>query len=110
VRFLVDAMLPPDMAVRLREQGHDAVTPTELGAHSLPDDALIELAIANGQVIVTENAIDFAHVTTCTVLFVRKDWWPRTTLADRLAKAISAWAERNPEPGDWPHWLPRELR
>lgn len=103
-------MLPPKVVERLREMGHEAATPSELGAHNLPDDVLIQIASGDGWVIVTENAIDFAHVTTCPVLFVRKDWAARGSLARRLASAVSAWAEADPEPGDWPHWLPANLR
>jgi hypothetical protein len=110
VKFLLDAMLPPDAAGRLRELGHDATTPTEVGAHNLADDVLVQLAAANRWIIVTENARDFDYVTTCPVLFVRKEWWPRSALADRLAKAVAAWASANPEPGDWPHWLSADLR
>jgi uncharacterized protein with PIN domain len=110
VRFLIDAMLPPDIAARLRDLGHDAVTPAELGAYNLPDDSLILLATSDKRVIVTENAVDFAHVRTCPVLFVRKRWWPRTALVERLAKALDVWAKANPEPGDWPHWMSREVR
>ncbi|MEX1007986.1 MAG: hypothetical protein WD271_09110, partial [Acidimicrobiia bacterium] len=71
---------------------------------------LIELAAADGRVIVTENASDFAAVTTCPVLLVRKAWWPPETLASRLAAALERWASSNRQPGPWPHWLPAELR
>jgi hypothetical protein len=110
VRFLIDAMLPPQVVDHLAEHGHVAVTPADLGAHSLPDEQLIRIAAAEGLVIVTENALDFAHVTTCPVVFVRKSWWPRRTLAGRLATALAGWAEAYPQPGSWPHWLPAKLR
>ncbi len=106
MRFLVDAMLPPQVADELAALGHDACTPVQLGAHNLSDDVLVQIASAERRVIVTENAIDFAHVTTCPVLLVRKAWWPRTRLVVRLSAAVDAWAARNPEPGDWAHWLP----
>ena len=103
-------MLPPQTAEHLRDAGHEAVTPTDLGAHNLADDVLIHIASAEGWVIVTENASDFAHVTTCPVLLVRKSWWPRTTLSSRLAAALDRWANTHPEPGSWPHWLGVEFR
>jgi hypothetical protein len=31
-------------------------------------------------------------------------------LAQHLAKAIDAWADQDPEPGNWPHWLPADVR
>lgn len=110
MNFLVDAMLPPEVADRLDAAGHDATTPARLGAHNLPDDALVLAATRDERVIVTENASDFAAVTSCPVLFVRKSWWPTTSLAPRLAAALDRWAAANPSPGKWPHWLDCELR
>lgn len=110
MRFLIDAMLPPQIAVLLNESGHDATTPRQLGAHNLPDEVLVQLATAENRVIVTENASDFAHITTCPILFVRKSWWPSGALAARLAKSLDLWSADNPEPGTWPHWLPADLR
>lgn len=110
MRFLVDAMFPPQVAERLNAAGHDAVTPATLGAGNLPDEALIEIATAQQRVIVTENASDFAQVTSCVVLFVLKSWWPRQVLAPRLAEALARWAAAHPEPGPWPHWLDADLR
>jgi hypothetical protein len=80
-----------------------------LGAHNLPDEVLIQLAGAEGRVIVTENASDFAAADG-SVVFVRKSWWPQGSLTSRLAMALDRWAEANPEPGPWPHWLPADLR
>lgn len=103
-------MLPPAVAQLLVAAGHDATTPTQVGAHNLPDETLIQLAASDRRVIVTENASDFAHVTTCVVLFVRKSWWPTASLATNLAAALDRWAVANAEPGAFPHWLPANLR
>ncbi len=105
MKFLVDGMLPPAVADLLNASGHDAVTPADLGAHSLPDDVLVRLATAEARVIVTENASDFARVATCPVLFVRKSWWPTGALAEGLARSLDRWATAHPDPGPWPHWL-----
>jgi hypothetical protein len=110
LKFLIDAMLPPRVADLLSTAGHDATTPARLGGHSLPDDALVDLAAAEGRVIVTENASDFASVTACPVLFVRTSWWPSASLAPELAAAVNRWASANSRPGPWPHWLGSELR
>lgn len=103
-------MLPPSTADLLRAAGHDATTPIQLGAHNLPDDALIELAAAESRVIVTENASDFAAVTVCPVLLVRKSWWPQESLAVKLADALDRWATVNQRPGNWAYWLPSAMR
>ena len=103
-------MLPPAAAELLVDDGHDATTPYQLGAHNLPDDDLIRIATVEGRVIVTENASDFASATTCPVLFVRKSWWPPSSLSSKLAAAVDRWAKQNPEPGSFAHWLPADLR
>lgn len=110
MRFLIDSMLPPDTCGLLAAQGHEAVTPTDLGSHNLPDDTLIELAGVEGWVIVTENAVDFAHATSCTVLLIRKHWWPNTALSARLADALDHWAQDHARPGPWVHWLDKTYR
>jgi hypothetical protein len=110
LKFLVDSMLPPSTVELLEDLGHDATTPSMLGVHNLPDDVLVQLASAEGRVIVTENASDFAAVTDCAVLFVLKSWWPTGSLAQKLAEALDQWAEASPAPGAWPHWLPADLR
>jgi len=110
LRFLIDSMLPPKTAELLASAGHDARTPAQLGAHNLPDHTLIALAAAEQRVIVTENASDFAAVTTCPVLLLRKAWWPSESLAPTLADALDRWASTHEEPGNWAHWLPAELR
>ena len=88
MNFVVDSMLPPDLADCLNAAGHDVVTPAGLGAHNLSDGALIGIATAEHRVIVTENASDFAHMTTCTVVLLCKSWWPRATLASKPAAAL----------------------
>jgi len=110
MRFLIDSMFPPLTVENLRASGHDAVSPSELGAHDLPDDILIEVATDQNRVIVTENVGDFAQVTTCAVLFVRKSWWPQPAIGLRLAVALDRWAKANPEPGPWAVWLDAEFR
>lgn len=102
-------MLPPGVAEDLLAKGHEAVTPEGLGAQDLSDEQLVDIATAEGRVIVTENASDFVHVSTCSVL-VRKTWWPAAALRSQVSAALERWAADNPEPGNWPHWLPAELR
>lgn len=110
MRFVIDAMLPPSTCAPLVAAGHHALTPAELGAHNLPDDAIIEAASAESRVIVTENAQDFAKVASCPVLLVCKSLWPAEGLDEHLAAALGRWAAANPEPGNWAHWLTTEHR
>ncbi|HEX9766786.1 MAG TPA: DUF5615 family PIN-like protein [Nitriliruptorales bacterium] len=110
MRFLIDAMLPPHTCDLLVDRDHEAVTPADLGAHNLPDDTLIEIAGADEWVVVTENAVDFARVTSCTVLLVRKGWWSNEALAACLADSLNRWADDHPKPGHWAHWLDSTYR
>ena len=103
-------MFPPEVTQELNADGHDAQSPVDLGAHNLSDDALIEIAAAERRVIVTENASDFADVSECPVLLVRKAWWPQQKLTSGLSRALDLWAAANPEPGPWAHWLDAEFR
>jgi predicted nuclease of predicted toxin-antitoxin system len=110
LRFLIDSMLPPSVVELLGALGHDVTTPSNLGAQNLSDEVLGQLASAPGRVIVTEDASDFAAVTDCPVLLVRKSSWPTGSLASNLASAVNRWADANPEPGPWSHWLHADLR
>ncbi|MHB8328865.1 MAG: DUF5615 family PIN-like protein [Acidimicrobiales bacterium] len=110
MKFLIDSMLPPRVVDLLAARGHEAITPAGLGAHNLPDDVLVRLAAVEGRVIVTENASDFSGLGTCPVLLVRKSWWPSDTVASSLAGAVHRWAEANPAPGAWPHWMTAAMR
>lgn len=110
MRFLIDAMLPPQVKDELTASGHAGLSPTDLGATNLSDDVLIQIATAEKLVIVTENASDFAQVTTCPVVFVRKAWWRPPRLASGLAAALDRWAAANPDPGPWTHWLDARFR
>jgi len=110
VKFLIDAMLPAQIADQLNLLGHDAVSPVSLGSSTLPDTVLIEVATSDIRVIVTENIKDFADVTRCPVLLVRKHWWPSAALAQRVAAAVDSWSKANPEPGFWARWLEAEFR
>lgn len=110
MRFLIDAMFPPQVAQQLNSHGHDAISPGSLGLYELSDRALVALATGEQRVIVTENAKDFAWVTTCPVLIVLKSWWPAQGLTPRMTASLERWATANPEPGPWPQWLDAEFR
>ena len=56
------------------------------GSSSLSANGLNYVALSNDAV--TENASDFANVTGCPVLLVRKSWWPSRSLAEGLAREL----------------------
>jgi hypothetical protein len=84
MRFLIDAMFPPEVLDYLKTAGHDAVSPASFGDPRMSDSEIIEIASAEGRVVVTENASDFAMVDTCPVVFALKGWWPASALGQSL--------------------------
>jgi predicted nuclease of predicted toxin-antitoxin system len=55
VRLLIDANLSPRIALRLRDEGHEAVHVADFGMLAASDDAILAYAAASGQVIVTAD-------------------------------------------------------
>ncbi|MBI3517389.1 MAG: DUF5615 family PIN-like protein [Proteobacteria bacterium] len=60
VKLFIDECLSPELAIRLNASGqHDAVHPLHVGRRGEPDHRVLAWCIAEGRVIVTENARDF---------------------------------------------------
>jgi predicted nuclease of predicted toxin-antitoxin system len=59
VKFLLDAQMPPALAVWLQEQGHDAQAVREVGLREASDSAIWAYALHNSAVIFTKDE-DFA--------------------------------------------------
>jgi predicted nuclease of predicted toxin-antitoxin system len=59
MRFLIDAQLPPAVAVWLRERGHEAETVREVGLREAEDGAIWVHARRTSAVILTKDE-DFA--------------------------------------------------
>jgi predicted nuclease of predicted toxin-antitoxin system len=63
VRLFIDESLSPQLAIRLNETGrHDAVHPLHIGRRGQPDHRVLDQCIAEGRVIVTQNARDFRRL------------------------------------------------
>ena len=63
MKFLVDANLPPGLAIWLRGYTHDAIHIREQPGLALDDRALFEFARQHGYIIVTKDE-DFAGLAT----------------------------------------------
>jgi predicted nuclease of predicted toxin-antitoxin system len=61
VRFLVDAQLPPALALLLDEHGHVAEHVIDIGPGDIPDRELWRYALEHQAVIVTKDE-DFANM------------------------------------------------
>jgi predicted nuclease of predicted toxin-antitoxin system len=59
VKILVDAQMPPAVAVWLQAQGHDAQAVRDVGLREATDSAIWAHALQNGAVILTKDE-DFA--------------------------------------------------
>lgn len=117
VRLLLDEHYAPEIADRLRADGHDVVVvAANVDLQGQPDAELFRHAAGEGRRIVTENIKDFrpllAQVFTtgepfAQLLLVSPRRFPRGTgnRAETIVKALSAWldlpdvADRSDE--DW---------
>lgn len=84
MRFLVDAQLPPALAVLLAERGHVAEHVTDIGPGDAPDRELWRYALAHRAVIVTKDE-DFADMVALggeapSVVWIRVGNTRRTSL------------------------------
>lgn len=114
MRFLLDEMLPPAAAARLERLGHEAIGVRELGLANRPDDEVLSAAVAEGWIVVTENADDFVVLLTdrlvagrpaVPVVIVHRGRLPGGAIAHRLARALDRWARSHPDPWVGPHWI-----
>jgi predicted nuclease of predicted toxin-antitoxin system len=77
VKLLIDENLPPRLAGLLNDAGHDAVHVRDLGAAEASDPQVIDLALAEGRIIVSADT-DFgpflasAGATEPSVVLVRE--------------------------------------
>ncbi len=55
MRFIIDNQLPPSLAARLRDLGHDAVHVVDLGLDEACDRAIWQVASSQGGVVVSKD-------------------------------------------------------
>ena len=83
---------------------------------ALTDEQLLDVAVAEERVLVTENVVDFVALLqeyvghgsdVVPVVFVLKTSLPRDAmrLSRALAERLDAWAEEHPEPFPTAYWL-----
>ena len=114
MKWLIDEMLPASIADALNDKGHDAVSIASLGIRGTQDSEVLQIAVTEHRVLVTENFADFASLVEkrqqyneeCTpVVFLRKSAFPSGgALTSRLAQHLDTWAADNPDPYGGLHW------
>ncbi len=65
MKLIVDAQLPPSLALTLRQAGHDAVAVREIGLRNAKDSEIWQYALQNRAAILTKDE-DFAERSLCS--------------------------------------------
>jgi predicted nuclease of predicted toxin-antitoxin system len=94
VRLLIDAQLPPRLARRLRDLGHDAVHVNEIGLAAAADSIVWNAAIERSAVLVTKDQ-DFAVARAISVggpviVWVRLGNTTNDILIARMTRSLEA--------------------
>ena len=108
-------MFPAEGAVELGKRGYDARAAVQ-DLRALTDEQLLDVAVAEERVLVTENVVDFVELLqdrlsrggdVVPVVFVLKSALPRDALrlSRALAERLDAWADEHPEPFPTAYWL-----
>lgn len=104
-RFLIDECLSSQLAHRLRERGLDAVAVRDRAKLGQTDSAILEFALAEDRIIVTQNAGDFRRLIGSVKLHpgliilsarsIERSW-------DQLSRAVEhANGSSNPDIATW---------
>jgi hypothetical protein len=114
VKWLIDEMLPSAIADALNDKGHDSVSVSSLGIRGAPDSEVLQIAVTELRVLVTENFADLAALIEtrqqrgqpCTpVAFLRKSTFASgLVLRTQAAKRLHQWSIDNPDPYIGLHW------
>jgi predicted nuclease of predicted toxin-antitoxin system len=93
LRFIVDAQLPPRLALWLSARGHEASHVRDLDLADQPDTAILAKARELGAAIITKDA-DFMHLARatgpCKIVWIR---FGNATSGDLLLCLEPIWAE-----------------
>ncbi len=94
MKFLVDMPLSPDLALRLVQQGHDAIHASHIGLDRASDSAILERARGEEQVVVTAD-LDYPRLLALAkaegpglILFRGGDYGEQEAV-DRLRRALA---------------------
>lgn len=92
LRFLIDAQLPPRLAVWLRSRGHEADHVQDFDLRASPDRWVVMQALKTGAIIITKDA-DFSAASVlsqgCRVVWLRIGNAANRNLLKKLESAIA---------------------
>jgi predicted nuclease of predicted toxin-antitoxin system len=94
MRFLLDMNLSPELALWLRDQGHDAVHPRDLGQGHLPDRDVLALVAGEDRTLITFD-LDFGDLAAAaggpavSVVLLRLRAPRAAVLRERIGAAIA---------------------
>ena len=93
MKFLIDMPLSPELALRLVQQGHDAIHVSHIGLDRASDVAILERARSEEQVVVTAD-LDYPRLLALAkaegpgrILFRGGDYGEQEAV-DRLRRAL----------------------
>lgn len=89
MKFLVDAQLPPVLALWLREAGHEAKHVENVGLRDAKDGTIWAYALQTGSIIVTKDE-DFAARSTQVAASPAIVW---LRVGNTTNRALRAWIE-----------------
>ncbi len=116
MKLLLDEMWPHSVAEELRRRGHDVVAVTALpDLRGKSDEEIVEAALADGRVIVTENAVDYRPLMAVAghdgrdfppLILTNNQGWSRANprVEGRLVNALDALLTADDEI-EGEHWL-----
>jgi predicted nuclease of predicted toxin-antitoxin system len=92
LRLVIDAQLPPRLAHRLTELGHEAIHVFELGLATAADGAIWELALVRDAALITKDR-DFATLRIArqagpTIIWLRFGNCDTNSLIERVAGSL----------------------
>ncbi len=99
MKFLVDMALPPALADRLKERGHDAIHAFRIGLHRAPDESILERAGEEERIVVTAD-LDYPRLLALAeadkpgLILFRGGNWNEHDAFERLAKVFDTVPEK----------------
>ncbi|TAK33447.1 MAG: hypothetical protein EPO21_12780 [Chloroflexota bacterium] len=117
MRLLLDEMWPPEIAVQLRQRGHDVIAVAERpDLRGQPDTVVFAAAQAELRPIVTENVIDYRPLAAhelrrgnchAGLIFTTNRRFPRhdSRTTGRMVAALAVLLSMDLDVGNLEHWL-----